>query len=85
MNGTGLLQALMAVPEPSGTSGNVIDLGADAWQVPLHDVSIIQAAVRQWPLYKFPTPAVRKKVAELIVQQAGRQAILSACMAILRG
>ena len=82
MNGSSLLQALMAVPEPK-VDAIVID-PKDGWQIPIHDSAHVRRAIQSWPAYRFATPAARKDAAQRIVACAVRLGIVAEALALVK-
>lgn len=76
MNGSTLLQRLMAIPEPSAEA-EAITLSGEQWEIPIHDAPHVRIAIGQWPRYRFPSPAARKNAANKIVQRAVKLGIVS--------
>jgi hypothetical protein len=84
MNGTTLLQALMAAPEPKPGGSTIVIDPADGWQIPIHDAPHIRRAILSWPLYHFSTAEVRKDAAQRIVARAVRLGIVAEGLALVK-
>jgi hypothetical protein len=83
MNGTALLQALMAIPEPKSDEP-VILLAGHTWDIPIHNRPHVRHAIQTWPFYRFPSPQARKAAAEKIVARAVRLGIVAEGIALAK-
>jgi len=84
MNGTALLQALMAVPEPKDNKAAVYLYIGASWDVPLHNRSHLRRAIQDWPYCRFTRPRARKTAAEKIVARAVRLGMVAEGIALVK-
>jgi len=84
MNGSGLLQALMAVPNPAAGGNTIVLGGGETWEIPIHDQPHVARALKEWRLYRFPSGSLRRQAAQKIVTKAVRLGIVNESLEALK-
>jgi hypothetical protein len=83
VNQSGLLQALMNVPQPQ-PGADAVAVGPD-FVIPVYDSTAVRISLLKWPRYIFTDESARKEAAMRIATQAARWGIVTEGLRIIRG